>query len=357
MFVINDDMSISVTRGDVLFFSVSAEYKDGTPFQFKAGDILRMRVFERKGCDNVVLLKNFVITEAGESFDIFLSGSDTKIGEIISKPVNYWYEIELNPDTNPQTIIGYDDDGGAKVFRLLPEGKDITDGELDEATKSDVQKIIEETAKEYFEDAMLPGSIEEEVNRYMEKNPVEDGLTPYIGANGNWWIGVKDTGVPATGADGISPLLRINEDTTEWEVSHDGGISYENTGVVAKGENGKNGVTFTPSVNESGDLSWTNDGGLANPAAVNIHGRDGEDGYTPVKGTDYYTEEEKEELVEEIAENSFGIKTASIDFSNWGNGSFVETLSDGTTVTHTITSDTNGVITQIDDMTVSGVNA
>lgn len=27
----------------------------------------------------------------------------------------------------------------------------------------------------------------------------EDGLTPYIGANGNWWLGNADTGVSASG--------------------------------------------------------------------------------------------------------------------------------------------------------------
>ena len=27
----------------------------------------------------------------------------------------------------------------------------------------------------------------------------EDGLTPYIGANGNWWLGNADTGVSANG--------------------------------------------------------------------------------------------------------------------------------------------------------------
>ena len=27
----------------------------------------------------------------------------------------------------------------------------------------------------------------------------QDGLTPYIGANGNWWIGNADTGVSASG--------------------------------------------------------------------------------------------------------------------------------------------------------------
>jgi len=30
----------------------------------------------------------------------------------------------------------------------------------------------------------------------------QDGLTPYIGSNGNWWIGDSDTGVKAAGIDG-----------------------------------------------------------------------------------------------------------------------------------------------------------
>lgn len=32
--------------------------------------------------------------------------------------------------------------------------------------------------------------------------PGEDGLTPYIGANGNWWVGDTDTGTPARGPKG-----------------------------------------------------------------------------------------------------------------------------------------------------------
>ena len=33
--------------------------------------------------------------------------------------------------------------------------------------------------------------------------PGKDGLTPFIGNNGNWWIGVLDTGVKAAGQQGI----------------------------------------------------------------------------------------------------------------------------------------------------------
>lgn len=123
MFVLNDDLSIYATRGDIVFFSVSAE-DDGNPYKFQAGDVLRIKVYGKKNAENVVLQKDFPVTKETETVEIFLSEEDTKIGDVISKPTDYWYEVELNPYDNPQTIIGYDEDG-AKVFRLFPEGDDI----------------------------------------------------------------------------------------------------------------------------------------------------------------------------------------------------------------------------------------
>ena len=123
MFVINDDLSIYATRGDIVFFAVSAK-ENGVAYKFQAGDVLRMVIYGRKDAENVVLEKSFDVTEETSEVSIFLTGDDTRIGEVISKPTDYWYEIELNPMTNPQTIIGYDDDG-AKVFRLFPEGNAI----------------------------------------------------------------------------------------------------------------------------------------------------------------------------------------------------------------------------------------
>lgn len=125
MFLINEDMSIYLTRGDAIYFTVTAD-ENGKYYKFKPGDVLRIKVFEKKNCENVVLVKEFPVDIETERVEILLTKVDTKIGEVISKPVDYWYEIELNPFTNPQTIIGYDDDG-AKVFRLFPEGTDPDD--------------------------------------------------------------------------------------------------------------------------------------------------------------------------------------------------------------------------------------
>lgn len=63
----------------------------------------------------------------------------------------------------------------------------------------------------------------------------EDGLTPFIGENGNWWIGEEDTGVKAQGEDGEK----------------------------------------------------------------------GADGYTPVRGVDYWTEEDKAEIKDSISDPTY----------------------------------------------------
>lgn len=124
MFVINADKSIYLTRGDVALIVISATKSDNESYIFQIGDVVRLRVMEKKNCDNVVFQKDVEVDSESSTVDMNLDGSDTKLGDIIDKPVDYWYEIELNPDTTPQTIIGYDSDG-PKIFRLFPEGVDI----------------------------------------------------------------------------------------------------------------------------------------------------------------------------------------------------------------------------------------
>ena len=125
MFVVNEDLSIYATRGDIVFFTVSAMDVD-VPYKFKPGDIVRISVYGKKDAESVVLQKDFPVNEVCESVFIYLEEADTKFEDIISKHKDYWYEIVLNPDTAPQTIIGYDEDG-AKIFRLFPESDEIED--------------------------------------------------------------------------------------------------------------------------------------------------------------------------------------------------------------------------------------
>lgn len=147
MLKVENDMTINVTRGDSGEIVIRAFDKidnEGEKlYEFQQGELIRLKVFEKKACENVVLQKDFPIEETTESVSIFLTEEDTRIGEIISKPVDYWYEIELNPESNPQTIVGYDEDG-AKIFRLYPEGRDLEDDELTEEETNTLTKLIEE---------------------------------------------------------------------------------------------------------------------------------------------------------------------------------------------------------------------
>ena len=57
-----------------------------------------------------------------------------------------------------------------------------------------------------------------------------NGLSPFIGKNGNWWIGDKDTGVPAAGKDGADGLSPYIGDNGNWWIGN------KDTGVAAKGQ-------------------------------------------------------------------------------------------------------------------------
>lgn len=125
MFYINnlDKLEIGCTRGDIGVITVSANKSKDELYTFMPGEKLRLLVYEKKKPENVVLLKDVEVEHESTEIEITLSKDDTKIGPLISKPSEYWYEITLNPDTMPQTIIGYDSDG-PKLFILYPEGGD-----------------------------------------------------------------------------------------------------------------------------------------------------------------------------------------------------------------------------------------
>lgn len=123
MFIVNSDKSIYITRGDIGMLVVNAEDANNELHTFEAGDLVRLRIFKKNKHDEVVLQKDVEIVVETQVVEFPLTREDTKIGDIINKPVDYWYEVELNPDTTPQTIIGYDLDG-PKIFKLFPEGGD-----------------------------------------------------------------------------------------------------------------------------------------------------------------------------------------------------------------------------------------
>lgn len=119
---------IEITRGDIGTIRISTKV-DGTDYTFKIGDVVRLTVFKKRDCHCVELIKDIKVIEESQYADIPLTSEDTKIGDIISRDTDYWYEIVLNPDTAPQTIIGYEihpetKQPWPKIFKLLPEAND-----------------------------------------------------------------------------------------------------------------------------------------------------------------------------------------------------------------------------------------
>ena len=124
MFKIANDKTIHLTRGDIANICIGASSASGVEYTFNIGDVVRFRVMEKSHCDDILIQKDITQVETSNTITLSLTKDDTKIGDIINKPVDYWYEIELNPETNPQTLIGYDE-SGPKILRLYPEGSDL----------------------------------------------------------------------------------------------------------------------------------------------------------------------------------------------------------------------------------------
>lgn len=113
-------------------------------------------------------------------------------------------------------------------------------------------------------------------------NPGNDGETPYIGTNGNWFIGSNDTGVAArgpkgdTGADGTGvTILGSYTSLSELKAAHPTGNAGDSYLI--------DGSLYVWSVTES---TWKNVGTIQGPKGDK--GDTGDNGITPHIGTDGY---------------------------------------------------------------------
>lgn len=120
-FIDPDTKEIDLTRGNICVIEVSAVDIKKNRYTFKANDVVRINVYTKKDYTDLQMTKDVVVLEDTTKVDISLSAQDTTIGNVINKPTTYWYEIILNPDTNPQTLVGYDKKG-SKKFVLFPKG-------------------------------------------------------------------------------------------------------------------------------------------------------------------------------------------------------------------------------------------
>jgi len=180
-----------------------------------------------------------------------------------------------------------------------------------------------------------------------------DGLTPYIGSNGNWWIGDNDTGVRAEGVDGkdgkdgITPTVEISEDgfwvingvktgfravcdhiafassldDIAWEEFSYRDIFIENNKAYVDGFNKK---SFAPYVRSAGNNTVSGDEYYSYPYSLNATGDSsqrivspspiGESGNYFVASKIYCVRYEKGMLGIRIDNVTVGVSRATYDF-------------------------------------------
>lgn len=174
-----------------------------------------------------------------------------------------------------------------------------------------------------------------------------DGITPHIGDNGNWFIGETDTNKPSQGTNGVNGNDGVGITKTEVNTSGELVITYSNGDstnlgkIVGKdgldGTNGQNGLSAYEIAKNGGFIGtkeeWLKslkgaDGAKGEQGEQGIQGaqgiqgekgKDGADGKTPVKGTDYFTAEDKTEFTAEVAKSLEGKITNKANLVNSSN--------------------------------------
>jgi hypothetical protein len=116
-----DGDNIYCTRGDSGTINVQATNDDGTQYTFTTGTTVRFNVVKENDTATRIFAKEVTLDEDATQVSIPITSTETTIGDYINKKVTYWYEVEINPEANGYTIIGYDKNG-PKKFILLPEG-------------------------------------------------------------------------------------------------------------------------------------------------------------------------------------------------------------------------------------------
>ena len=120
----------------------------------------------------------------------------------------------------------------------------------------------------------------------------ENGLIPYIGENGNWWLGDVDTGVQAsvkgdTGESGADGKDGVKGDTGTAGTNGKDGAKGDTGTSGTDGKNGADGIGIAQiKINKNGELliSLTNGTALNLGKVTGDDAKDGQDGLTPYIG-------------------------------------------------------------------------
>lgn len=138
-------------------------------------------------------------------------------------------------------------------------------------------------------------ALEQQIATKLNKS----GWTPnkFLGVDAQGNVVVKDApeGSGSAGDDGFSPIATVTQTSEGADIS----ITDKNGTTTATITNGKDGEPGDQGpAGPKGDKGDTGATGPEGPAGQN--GSNGKDGKTPVKGTDYFTDADKAEMVNSV---------------------------------------------------------
>ncbi|MGN0818697.1 MAG: hypothetical protein ACI4L9_06985, partial [Candidatus Coproplasma sp.] len=152
-------------------------------------------------------------------------GSDGKDGADGKTP-----QLRINETTN-EWEVSYDEGGTWTSLGVKAIGEKGDKGDKGEDGRGIVS--VEKTCTDGLIDVYTITFTDGTSTTFLVTNGADGKYdsTPYVGDNGNWWVGAVDSGVYAAAPEGTVTQLRVNSETKEWEVSSDDGISWASLGV------------------------------------------------------------------------------------------------------------------------------
>lgn len=262
---------------------------------------------------------------SGVNFKVSFAPDDTKIEStddfnilenFISKPttngvVGQVLSIDNDGNTIWRTLKEFDGDYAHLSNRPSINGVELNgDKSLEDLnikqtyTADDIPFADGETFQQKFNNGELKG---------QDGVSGADGITPHIGDNGNWFIGETDTNKPSQGTNGVNGNDGVGVTKSEVNTSGELVITYSNGDsinlgkIVGKdgldGTNGQNGLSAYEIAKNGGFIGTEEDWLKSLKGEQGEKGQNGADGKTPVKGTDYFTAEDKTEFTAEITDS------------------------------------------------------
>lgn len=281
MVIINDNViTISDTNGEKSFIipesfkSIGAQFDENSiRINFKlpkiVGDninlakmIIKIKYINAGGKKGQYIVED--VNEENEyiTFSWVLSGLVTRDSGVVKFNV-----CAVSVNDNGDVIAEWNT--AISEFGIL-KGIDIHSPSITPAEKDIISQTISICQNSADEAALSAQQAQEEAEKVLNYGPK-------IGENGNWLVGGEDTGQPS---QGFSPAVQIKpiDNGTEVAITDKNG---EKSFEVKDGKDGKDGQ----------------DGAPGTP------GKNGADGKTPVRGVDYWTNEDKKEIVNDAAKS------------------------------------------------------